>query len=79
MDFLEANKHAIEEAIDFRGAGLLNAKVELIFYDTPSLHFEIDKEDAGAKQALPGPETAGLLEERAHRCAADRGRARRDP
>jgi hypothetical protein len=37
MDFLEANKPAIEEAIYFRIADLLNLDVELIFYDTPSL------------------------------------------
>ena len=47
MDFLEANKSAIEEAIYFRMADLLNLDVELIFYDTTSLHFEIDEEDSG--------------------------------
>jgi Transposase DDE domain len=48
MDFLEANKTAIEEAIYFRMADLLNLDVELIFYDTTSLHFEVDEEDEGA-------------------------------
>jgi hypothetical protein len=47
MDFLEANKEAIEEAIYYRVADLLNLDVEVIFYDTTSLHFEIDEEDAG--------------------------------
>ena len=47
MDFLEANKEALEEAIYFRTADLLNLDVELIFYDTTSLHFEIDEEDEG--------------------------------
>lgn len=47
MDFLEANKAAIEEAIYFRMADLLNLDVELIFYDTTSLHFEVDEEDLG--------------------------------
>lgn len=51
MDFLEANKPAIEQAIYFRVADLLNADVELIFYDTTSLHFEIDEEDAGTGEA----------------------------
>jgi hypothetical protein len=48
MDFLEENKAAIEEALYFRVADLLNTDVELIFYDTTSLHFEVDEEDVGA-------------------------------
>jgi len=47
MDFLEANKEAIEQAIYFRVADLLNLDVDVIFYDTTSLHFEIDEEDEG--------------------------------
>ena len=47
MDFLEANKSAIEEAIYFRMADLLTLDVELVFYDTTSLHFEVDDEDLG--------------------------------
>ena len=47
MDFLEANKDAIEQAIYFRVADLLNLDVDIIFYDTTSLHFEIDEEDEG--------------------------------
>jgi transposase len=45
MDFYEAHKEAIEEAIYFRVADLLNVDVDLIFYDTTSLHCEIDDED----------------------------------
>ncbi len=48
MDFLEANKEEIEKAIYFRVSDLLNLDVDLIFYDTTSLHFEIDEEDEGA-------------------------------
>ena len=48
MDFLEAHKEVIEEALYFRIADLFNLDVELIFYDTTSLHFEIDEEDCGA-------------------------------
>jgi hypothetical protein len=71
MDFLEANKDAIEEAVYFRMADLLNADVELIFYDTTSLHFEIDEEDAGdedgrvygshpaGRKAYPAPRKRG--------------------
>jgi hypothetical protein len=47
MDFLEANKEAIEKAIYFRMADLLNLDVEVVFYDTTSLHFEVDEEDRG--------------------------------
>jgi transposase len=45
MDFLEAHKEEIEKAIYFRTADLLNLDVDLIFYDTTSLHCEIDQED----------------------------------
>jgi len=47
MDFLEENKAVLEEALYFRMADLLNLDVELIFYDTTSLHFEVDEEDTG--------------------------------
>lgn len=45
MDALERCKAEIEKAIYFRTADLLKADVDLIFYDTTSLHFEIDEED----------------------------------
>jgi hypothetical protein len=47
MDFLEANKSAIEESIYLNIADLFNLDVDLIFYDTTSLHFEVDEEDHG--------------------------------
>jgi len=47
MDFLEANREAIEENVFFSVADLFNLDVDLIFYDTTSLHFEIDEEDEG--------------------------------
>src|SRR4029453_19292896 len=47
MDLLEAHKDAIEQALYFRLADLLNLDVELIFYDTTSFHFEIDEIDQG--------------------------------
>jgi hypothetical protein len=47
MDMLEAHKDGIEQALYFRLADLLNLDVELIFYDTTSLHFEIDEIDQG--------------------------------
>jgi len=45
MDFLEEHKTKVEEAIFFAMADLMNADVDLIFYDTTSLHFEVDAED----------------------------------
>jgi transposase len=48
MDFLEANKDALEREIFFRTSDLLNLDLDVIFYDTTSLHFEIDAEDEGA-------------------------------
>ncbi len=45
MDFLEEHKAELEKAIYFSMSDLMNADVDLIFYDTTSLHFEIDDED----------------------------------
>ena len=45
MDFLEKHKAEVEKAVFFRMADLMNADVDLIFYDTTSLHFEVDEED----------------------------------
>src|SRR5262249_13088844 len=47
MDVLEASKEAIEQDLYFRLANLLHLDVDLIFYDTTSLHFEIDEADQG--------------------------------
>jgi hypothetical protein len=47
MDILEAQKDGIEQALYFRLADLLHLDVELLFYDTTSLHFEIDEIDQG--------------------------------
>ena len=52
MDLLEAHKEAIEQALYFRLADLLNLDVELIFYDTTSLHFEIDEMDQGMVKTI---------------------------
>src|ERR1700736_3676261 len=45
MDFLEDHKPQVEKAVYFSMADLMNADVDLLFYDTTSLHFEIDEED----------------------------------
>jgi len=52
MDFLEEHKAEVEKAVYFKMADLMNADVDLIFYDTTSLHFEIDDED---EDAAPQP------------------------
>jgi len=61
MDFLEANKEAIEKEVFFRLSDLLNLDVELIFYDTTSLHFEIDENDQGSgeEDLVRGSQAAG--------------------
>ena len=46
MDVLEAHQDALEEGLYYRLADLLNLDVEVMFYDTTSLHFEIADEDA---------------------------------
>ncbi len=45
MDFLEAHREVIEESLYYRLADLLNLDVDLVFYDTTSLHFQIDEAD----------------------------------
>ena len=61
MDFLEANKEPIEREIFHRVADLLNLDVEVLFYDTTSLHFEIDQPDQGAgdEDIVHGSQAAG--------------------
>ena len=50
MDYLEEHKAAIEKAIYFATADLMKADVDLIFYDTTSVHFEISDEDTEEQQ-----------------------------
>jgi len=69
MDFLEANKEPIEREIFHRVADLLNLDVEVLFYDTTSLHFEIDLDDegVGAEDLVHGSKAAGAKAYRAPR------------
>jgi transposase len=69
MDFLEANKETIEKAIYFRLSDLLNLDVDIIFYDTTSLHFEVDEDDQGAgpDHTVTGSEPAGKKKYKAPR------------
>jgi hypothetical protein len=47
MDFFEANKETIEREIYLKVSEQIALDVELVFYDTTSLHFEVDEEDDG--------------------------------
>jgi len=69
MDVLEANKEAIERALYFRMADLLSLDVEIVFYDTTSLHFETDEPDQGAgpNDEVRGSQAAGAKRYRALR------------
>ncbi len=50
MDLFEAHREAIEERLFFRIADLFACDVDVIFYDTTTLHCEIDQEDAGGAE-----------------------------
>ena len=55
MDVLQAHKDALEEGLYHRLADLLNLDVEVMFYDTTSLHFEVADEDPDDPQTgAPG-------------------------
>lgn len=74
MDFLERNKAEVEKEVYWRMVDLLNADVDLIFYDTTSLHFEVDEEDEGdADGMVQGSQAAGAKEYKAPR---KRGKAK---
>ncbi len=45
LDFLEECKPELEKELFFKIADLFNVDVELVFYDTTSVHFEVDEED----------------------------------
>jgi hypothetical protein len=69
MDVLEAHKEAIEQALSFRLAGLLTLDVELIFYDTTSLHVDIDEmaQGYGDDDLVEGSMAAGAKTSKAPR------------
>lgn len=66
MDFFEKHKEEIEREIFFSMSDLLNADVDLIFYDTTSLHFEIDEEDSGGEVKRFGRGYSMALRKRGH-------------
>ena len=53
MDHLLARQEELEKAVFFKMADLMNADVDLIFYDTTNIHFEIDEED---EHTIKGPD-----------------------
>lgn len=69
MDFLEANRAEVQQQVYFEVSDLLNLDVDLVFYDTTSLHFEVDEEDhgSGAEDAVYGSAPAGRKKYRAPR------------
>jgi len=68
MDFLEAHKEHVEREVFFHMADLMNADVDVIFYDTTSLHFEVDEEDSAPERGnkLAGGHEYPALRQRGH-------------
>lgn len=63
MDFLVDHQEALERAIFERMSDLFNIEVDLVFYDTTSLHFEISEEDEGTGEA---PGTPAVVRKRGY-------------
>jgi hypothetical protein len=78
MDVLEAYQGAIEQALYCRLAHLFNLDVELIFYETTSLHCEIDDADQGVgdKDLVEGSLAAGA---KTYQAPCQRGRSKKRP
>ena len=72
---LAAKRQAIEESVHYRMAYFLNADVELMFYDTTSLHFEIDDED----EPRDGPGANGRDDRVLRKCGKSKKPPRRRP
>ncbi len=65
MDFLLVHQERVEKSVFFKMADLMNAEVDLLFYDTTNLHFEVDEED---ETRVKGPDgkTREPLRKRGH-------------
>jgi len=63
MDYLLVNQERVEKAVYFKMADLMNADVDLIFYDTTNVHFEVDEED-GSSRTGPDGKSRGPLRKR---------------
>ena len=73
MDFIEKHKDELEKAVFFRLGDLFNVDVELVFYDTTTVHFEIDEEDC---QGLDGVYVCGSVNSGSKRYEALRQRSK---
>ena len=58
MDFLEENQAAIEKKLYDNLSNLFNLDVELVFYDTTSIWFDIDEEDEPGKLDIDEAESS---------------------
>ena len=65
MDYLLLHQERVEKAIYFKMADLMNADVDLNFYDTTNIHFEVDEED-DTKTEGPDGQKRGPLRKRGH-------------
>jgi len=70
MDLLEREHEAVEKEVFWKVASLMNLDVDLIFYDTTSLHFELDFNDKSEQQ---GNQLAG---ERSYPAQRKRGKSK---
>jgi hypothetical protein len=61
MDFLLKHIKALEEEVFNHVVNLFNADVDLIFYDTTSLYFEIDEEDPDGYDMVGGSTSANAV------------------
>ncbi len=59
MDFLESHKEEVEKAVFWKLADLFNLDVDIIFYDTTTVTFDIDEEDKESDDDST-PKTPGL-------------------
>ena len=67
MDFLEQHKPEVEKSVPyFAMADLMNADVDVVFYDTTSLHFEVDDEDEQLGRSTRGSADTSALRKRGH-------------
>jgi hypothetical protein len=70
MDHLLVNQAQVEKAIYFKTADLMNADVDLVFYDTTNIHFEVDQEDETATKGPDGKCASRCAREERRRTSA---------
>lgn len=63
MDHLLVHQAELEKAVYFKMADLMKADVDLIFYDTTNVHFEVDEEDEVGSKG-PDDKVRGPLRKR---------------